>query len=146
MHAESSATTSWQGTLARGSGQTTLASGAAGPARGELGAARTERGAGTTSPEELIAAAHASCYAMAFSHELAEAGATPEHLDVSATVTFELVDGAPTITRVALTVRGSGERHRRRRLRAGRRGREGGLPGLARAQGQRRDHARRRAR
>ena len=44
---------------------------------------------------------------MAFSHALAEAGATPEHLDVSATVTFEIVDGAPTITRVALTVRGS---------------------------------------
>jgi osmotically inducible protein OsmC len=55
----------------------------------------------------LIAAAHASCYAMAFSHELAEAGATPEHLDVSATVTFEVVDGAPTISRVALTVRGT---------------------------------------
>ena len=44
---------------------------------------------------------------MAFSHELAEAGATPEHLDVSATVTFELVDGAPTVSRSALTVRGS---------------------------------------
>ena len=44
---------------------------------------------------------------MAFSHELAEAGATPEHLDVSATVTFEIVDDAPTISRSALTVRGS---------------------------------------
>jgi osmotically inducible protein OsmC len=44
---------------------------------------------------------------MAFSHELAEAGASPEQLDVSATVTFELVDGAPTISRAALTVRGS---------------------------------------
>ena len=54
---------------------------------------------------------------MAFSHELAEAGATPEHLDVSATVTFEIVDGAPTVSRVALTVRGIGQRHRRRRLR-----------------------------
>src|SRR6185503_10937386 len=98
MHAESSATTSWDGTLARGSGQTTLASGVAGPL-GVSWAARTERSAGTatTSPEELIAAAHASCYAMALSHELAEAGATPEHLDVSATVTFELVDGAPSI-------------------------------------------------
>ena len=68
--------------------------------------ARTERVAGVTSPEELIAAAHASCYAMALSHELGEAGATPEDLDVSVTVTFELVDGAPTITRSALTVRG----------------------------------------
>jgi osmotically inducible protein OsmC len=106
MHAESSATTSWSGTLARGSGQTSLASGAAGPLEVSW-ARRTERTADTTSPEELIAAAHASCYAMAFSHELAEAGATPEHLDVSATVTFEIVDGAPTISRSALTVRGA---------------------------------------
>jgi osmotically inducible protein OsmC len=106
MHAESSATTSWEGTLAHGSGQTTLASGVAGPLAVSW-AHRTERSAGTTSPEELIAAAHASCYAMAFSHELAEAGATPEHLDVSATVTFEIVNGAPSISRVALTVRGT---------------------------------------
>ena len=105
MHAESSASTSWQGTLARGAGQTTLASGAAGPLEVSW-ARRTERANGTTSPEELIAAAHASCYAMAFSHELAEAGATPEQLDVSATVTFEIVDGAPTISKSALTVRG----------------------------------------
>ena len=73
---------------------------------------------------------------MAFSHELAEAGATPEHLDVSATVTFEIVDGAPTVSRVALKVRGNGERHRRRRLREARRGRQGRLPGLACARGQ----------
>ena len=108
MHAESSATTSWEGTLAHGSGRTTLTSGAAGAVEVSW-AARTERSAGTatTSPEELIAAAHASCYAMALSHELAEAGATPEHLDVSATVTFELVDGAPTVSRSALTVRGT---------------------------------------
>ena len=106
MHAESSASTSWQGTLARGSGQTTLASGAAGPLEVSW-AQRTERAHGATSPEELIAAAHASCYAMAFSHELAEAGATPEQLDVSATVTFEIVDGAPTVSKSALTVRGT---------------------------------------
>jgi lipoyl-dependent peroxiredoxin len=105
MHAESSATTSWQGPLATGSGRTTLASGAAGPFEVSW-ARRTERGQGT-SPEELIAAAHASCYAMAFSHELAEAGATPENLDISATVTFEVVDGAPTVSRSALKVRGT---------------------------------------
>jgi osmotically inducible protein OsmC len=106
MHAESTATTSWNGTLAQGSGTTSLASGATTPLNVSWGA-RADRTAGATSPEELIAAAHASCYAMAFSHELAEAGATPEHLDVSVTVTFELVDGAPTITRSALTVRGN---------------------------------------
>jgi lipoyl-dependent peroxiredoxin len=106
MHAESTASTSWEGTLAHGSGTTSLASGAATPLNVSWGA-RAERTAGATSPEELIAAAHASCFAMAFSHALGEAGATPEHLDVSATVTFELVDGAPTVTRSALTVRGS---------------------------------------
>ncbi len=105
MHAESTASTSWDGTLAQGSGTTSLASGAAAPLVVSWGA-RAERAAGSTSPEELIAAAHASCYAMAFSNVLAEAGATPEHLDVSVTVTFEVVDGAPTITRSALTVRG----------------------------------------
>ena len=106
MHAESTATTSWQGGLAHGSGKTSLSSGAAGPLDVSW-SHRTERSPGTTSPEELIAAAHASCYAMAFSHELAEAGATPEHVDVTATVTFELVDGAPTVSRSALTVRGA---------------------------------------
>ena len=106
MHAESTATTSWDGTLAHGAGMTSVGSGAAGPLR-VTWATRAERSAGATSPEELIAAAHASCFAMAFSHELAEAGATPEHLDVSATVTFEIVNDAPTISRSALTVRGS---------------------------------------
>jgi lipoyl-dependent peroxiredoxin len=106
MHAESSATTTWEGTLAHGSGTTNLASGVGGPLSVSW-AKRAERSAGATSPEELIAAAHASCYAMAFSHELAEAGATPERLEISVTVTFELVDGAPTISRSALTVRGA---------------------------------------
>jgi osmotically inducible protein OsmC len=106
MHAESSASTSWEGTIARGSGQTSLASGAAGPLEVSW-AKRADRSGNKTSPEELIAAAHTSCYAMAFSAALAEAGATPEHLDVSATVSFDIVDGAPTITKVALTVRGT---------------------------------------
>jgi osmotically inducible protein OsmC len=105
MHAESTASTSWEGTLAHGSGTTTLASGAAPPLEVSWGA-RTERTAGATSPEELIAAAHASCFAMAFSAGLAGEGATPERLDVSVTVAFDTVDGAPTITSSALTVRG----------------------------------------
>jgi osmotically inducible protein OsmC len=106
MHAESSATTSWDGTLAHGSGQTSLASGAAGPLEVSW-ARRADRSGDKTSPEELIAAAHTSCFAMAFSAALGEAGATPEHLDVSATVSFDMVDGAPTITSIALKVRGS---------------------------------------
>ena len=56
-------------------------------------------------PRELIAAAHASCFAMALSHELAQAGTPAEELKTSATVTFQPGEG---ITRIALTVRGRG--------------------------------------
>jgi osmotically inducible protein OsmC len=61
---------------------------------------------GTTSPEELIAAAHSSCFAMALSNEVAKAGGTPQALDITAEVTLGQKDGAPHITKVALTVRG----------------------------------------
>jgi osmotically inducible protein OsmC len=52
-------------------------------------ASRTKRAAGKTSPEELLAAAHASCYCMALSNELAQAGSPPERLEATATVDFE---------------------------------------------------------
>jgi lipoyl-dependent peroxiredoxin len=64
-------------------------------------AARTEEPGGKTSPEELIAAAHASCFAMALSNVLAKAGSPPDELRTSATVTFQPGEG---ITRSALTV------------------------------------------
>jgi lipoyl-dependent peroxiredoxin len=68
-------------------------------------AARTEDvSAGKTSPEELIAAAHAACFAMALSHGLATGGHTPETLQTSATVTFQPGEG---ITKIALTVEGA---------------------------------------
>jgi lipoyl-dependent peroxiredoxin len=67
-------------------------------------AARTEEPGGKTSPEELIAAAHASCFAMALSFGLAEAGHPPERLETSATVTFQPGEG---ITGTVLTVRGT---------------------------------------
>jgi osmotically inducible protein OsmC len=57
-----------------------------------------------TSPEELIAAAHAACFSMAFSAGLAKAGTPPDELETSATVTFQPGEG---ITKVALTVEGS---------------------------------------
>jgi lipoyl-dependent peroxiredoxin len=66
-------------------------------------ASRTARSAGKTSPEELIAAAHASCFAMAFSHGLAQAGHTAERVEVSAEVTFDTDEG-PKITTSELTV------------------------------------------
>jgi lipoyl-dependent peroxiredoxin len=103
--AERSAQTTWKGSLANGEG--TLLSGSG--ALGDLPvtwASRTERSAGRTSPEELIAAAHASCFSMALSHELSQGGNEPEQLDVSAVVTLDRVDDAPTVTRSALTVTG----------------------------------------
>src|SRR5207247_979239 len=88
MAAQSSATTVWQGDLAHGSGTTTPQSGAFGSVE-VTWASRTARSAGKTSPEELLAAAHASCYCMALSHELAEAGTPPDRLEATATVEFE---------------------------------------------------------
>jgi lipoyl-dependent peroxiredoxin len=104
--AERQATATWQGDLTGGGGSVTGGSGAL----GELPvtwAARTEAPGGKTSPEELIAAAHGSCFAMALAHELAQGGHAPERLDVTATVTLDRVDDAPTVTRCALAVRGS---------------------------------------
>jgi osmotically inducible protein OsmC len=103
--AERTATTSWDGDLPHGAGKVTGASGAL----GELPvtwASRTERSDGKTSPEELVAAAHSSCFSMAFANELSGAGHAPEHLEVSAKVTLDERDGAPTVTTSDLTVRG----------------------------------------
>jgi osmotically inducible protein OsmC len=102
--AERTANTAWDGDLPHGSGTVTGTSGAF-----ELPvtwASRTQRSEGKTSPEELIAAAHAACYSMALSHGLGEAGTPPEHLDVSSKVTLDLVEGAPTVTMSELTVEG----------------------------------------
>jgi osmotically inducible protein OsmC len=103
-NAERTATTVWEGDLAHGKGVLSLKSGAA-PDLPVTWASRTERSDGKTSPEELVAAAHASCFSMALSHGLAEAGHAPERLDVSATVTLSL-DGGPKVSSSHLTVRG----------------------------------------
>jgi osmotically inducible protein OsmC len=92
MAVESSATTVWEGDLAHGGGTTTPASGAF-PAVDVSWASRTKRAAGETSPEELLAAAHASCFCMALSHELAEGGNAPERLEATATIDFEPGEG-----------------------------------------------------
>lgn len=92
MAAESRATTVWQGSLAGGRGTTTPASGAIGEVE-VTWQARTERTEGTTSPEELLAAAHASCYCMGLSHELTEGGNEPERLEATATVGFVAGEG-----------------------------------------------------
>ena len=93
----------WNGTLAGGAGVASTGSGAF-----ELPvtwAARTEQPDGKTSPEELIAAAHASCFAMALALVLGENQTPPERLAVTAACTLDEVDGAPRITAVELTVR-----------------------------------------
>ncbi len=67
---------------------------------------RTESPDGRTSPEELLAAAHASCFSMALSNTLAKAGTPPERLEVSAEVTADKMDAGWTVQRSVLTVRG----------------------------------------
>ena len=87
MGAESSATTVWQGDLAKGAGTTSPESGAF-PDVDVTWASRTSRSAGKTSPEELLAAAHSACFCMGLSHELAQAGTPPDRLEATATVDF----------------------------------------------------------
>ena len=103
--AESRASAVWEGDLTGGAGTVAVASGAF-PEQPVTWKARTERPDARTSPEELIAAAHAACYAMAFSHALAEAGHPPERLAVDAACAFEPVEGGFAITRIDLTARG----------------------------------------
>ena len=102
MATDRSAEVTWHGSLLEGSGRIDrVGSGAFGPLD-VTWASRAEEPAGRTSPEELIAAAHAACYSMALSHGLAQDGTPPEELRTSATVTFVPGTG---ITKVALTVR-----------------------------------------
>ena len=100
------ARTAWNGTLQEGSGQVELSSSKVGTYEVSFPKRAAEDAGGTTSPEELIAAAHSSCYAMALSSEVAKAGGTPQALNITADVTLGQVDGAPTITTITLTVRG----------------------------------------
>lgn len=105
MATDRRASTVWKGTLFEGSGTVTFDStGAAGPL-GVTWAARTEEPEDTTSPEELVAAAHSACFSMALSNILAKGGHTAEQLDVSATVTFS-TEGGAHVERIALSVRG----------------------------------------
>lgn len=105
MALDSTGRTHWEGDLFNGSGMTTLDSGAA-PAMQVTWKARTEEHGGLTSPEELIAAAHASCFSMAFSNTLAKNETPPNSLDVEATATFVPGEG---ITRIVLKVTGEVE-------------------------------------
>ena len=100
--AQSKADVVWEGNLLEGNGTVTPESGAFGTLP-VTWATRIQRAQGKTSPEELIASAHASCYAMNLSGTLARAGHNPTRLDISAVVTFVTGTG---ITTSELTVRG----------------------------------------
>lgn len=99
------ATTNWEGTLFEGSGTVTLESSGLGTYDVSW-PSRAEEPNGKTSPEELIAAAHSSCFSMALSAALAKAGTPPTSLDTKADVTFQPGEG---ITGIHITVVGSVE-------------------------------------
>jgi osmotically inducible protein OsmC len=104
MATDRTAEVTWQGDLMGGSGVIDrVGSGSFGPLD-VTWASRTEEPGGKTSPEELIASAHAACFSMALAHGLAQAGNPPERLSTSATVTFVPGTG---ITRSALQVEGT---------------------------------------
>ena len=101
------ARTAWNGALLDGSGQVELSSSKIGTYDVSWPRRTEDDAQGTTSPEELIAAAHSSCFAMQFSALLAKAGGTPRSLDVTADVSFgEDPAGGFKITGIKLTVRG----------------------------------------
>ncbi|HJP72170.1 MAG TPA: OsmC family peroxiredoxin [Candidatus Limnocylindria bacterium] len=107
MAATRTATVTWTGTLAEGAGTVSAGSSELFTDLPVSWASRTEEVDGRTSPEELLAAAHASCFAMALSGGLARAGTPPDHIHVSATVTFDQVGEAWTVTRSELDVVGT---------------------------------------
>jgi osmotically inducible protein OsmC len=92
----------WQGDLKGGSGTFTAGDSISGDYSYK---SRFEDGPGAN-PEQLIAGAHASCFSMALSGALAEAGSPPESIETNAVATLRFVDGAPTITKIELTTVG----------------------------------------
>jgi len=100
------ATVSWNGDLASGSGRVDATTSRAFTALPVTWASRTEAADGRTSPEELLAAAHATCFSMAFSSDLTKAGSPPESLHVTSEVTADRVDGKWTVVSSKLSVRG----------------------------------------
>lgn len=98
----STASTAWKGDLLSGSGTTTLETSQLGTFDLSWKARSEESEKGTTSPEELLGAAHAACYSMQFSNMLAENGTPPTSVHTSAAVTFTIAEGG--ITGIALSV------------------------------------------
>ena len=97
----------WQGDLVTGNGTVSSATTSQFKDLEVSWGSRTDEAAGKTSPEELLAAAHASCFSMAFAARLAKNGTPPKNLEITAAVTFDKRDGGWGITTSALTVRGN---------------------------------------
>jgi osmotically inducible protein OsmC len=106
MVARRTARAEWEGNLMEGRGKVTTESSSVLVSQPVTWASRTEEPGGLTSPEELLAAAHAACFAMALSHGLDEAGTRPEHLEVTATATFDKVGDGFAVTTMEIEVRG----------------------------------------
>ncbi|MGX5654235.1 OsmC family peroxiredoxin [Geodermatophilus nigrescens] len=102
------ARTAWNGTLEQGSGQVELSSSKAGTFEVNFPKRAADEAGGTTSPEELVAAAHSACFAMQLSANIAQAGGTPQALEVSADVSLgpDQANGGFRLTGITLTVRG----------------------------------------
>jgi osmotically inducible protein OsmC len=96
----------WEGDLMHGKGTLNASTSKAYSSLPVTWASRTEAADGRTSPEELLASAHASCFSMALSAGLARAGTPPERLEVSAEVTFDKVGDGFKVVSSALTVKG----------------------------------------
>jgi lipoyl-dependent peroxiredoxin len=100
------ASATWSGDLTSGAGTVSAETTGVFTSLPVSWAARTEEPGGKTSPEELLAAAHAACYSMAFSNKLAKAGHPPERVDVTADVTFAKEEAGWKVATSHLTVRG----------------------------------------
>ena len=105
------ARTAWNGTLQEGSGQVELSSSKVGTYEVSFPKRAAEDADGTTSPEELVAAAHSACFAMQLSANIAQAGGTPQSLEVKADVSLgpDDANGGFRLTGITLTVRGEVE-------------------------------------
>lgn len=105
MAAVRNASATWHGDLPSGSGQVTADTSSVFDGLPITWKARTEASEGLTSPEELLAAAHAACFSMASSNELSKAGYVPERMEVSAAVSAERTEAGWTVKSSALTLR-----------------------------------------
>ena len=106
MAAIRQAEATWEGDLASGKGVVSASTSRAFTELPVTWGSRAESDEGRTSPEELVAAAHAACFCMALSHGLTEGGTPPQRLVVGAAVTFDQVEGGWKVVSSALTLRG----------------------------------------